>query len=122
MSSSSQISSHFLMHLLQEFMNKMKTVISSQEIISRVLNHSSSSSTPSATSASMHHYSTSVGVAGGAGRGEGKGSIVLGEFKEIMDNMIQSNAAELLLFQNMKKILHNDVRAIHQQKIRKKVS
>lgn len=119
MSSSSQISSHFLMHLLQEFMNKMKTVISSQEIISRVLNHSSSSSTPSATSASMHHYSTSVG---GAGRGEGKGSIVLGEFKEIMDNMIQSNAAELLLFQNMKKILHNDVRAIHQQKIRKKVS
>jgi hypothetical protein len=69
----------------------------------------------------MHHYSTSVG-AGGVGRGEGKGSIVLGEFKEIMDNMIQSNAAELLLFQNMKKILHNDVRAIHQQKIRKKVS
>lgn len=122
MSSSSQISSHFLMHLLQEFMNKMKTVISSQEIISRVLNHSSSSSTPSTTSASMHHYSTSVGVSGGAGRGEGKGSIVLGEFKEIMDNMIQSNAAELLLFQNMKKILHNDVRAIHQQKIRKKVS
>lgn len=77
--------------LLQEFMNKMKTMISAQEIISRVMNHASSN------------------------------SILLGEFKEIMNNMITMNNYELLLYENMKRILVNDVKVLHKKKIQLKV-
>ena len=98
-SSSSQITAQFLTFLIQEFMNAMKVFISPQDIISQVLNQT-------ATTAST---------------GPGKHSIVLGELSEIMSTMLQSNAAELLLYENMKRILFGDVKTIHQLKIRKKV-
>lgn len=91
-SSSGEITSQFLTFLLQDFMNKMKALITAQEIISRVMNHASSN------------------------------SIVLGEFKEIMNTMIHMNNYELMLYENMKKILFNDVKTLHRQKIQKKVS
>jgi hypothetical protein len=73
-------------------MSKMKSVVSSQDIISSVLKLAS------------------------------QNSIILGEFKEIMNNMIESNNTELMLFENVKSILYNDVKSLHKWKIQKKVS
>ncbi len=91
-STSSEIVAHFLSVLLQGFMAKMKNVISPQEIITRVVTHASAA------------------------------GIRLGEFKDVMLNMLELNDYELLLNQTVLGIFKEDVVHSHEMKFRKMVS
>jgi hypothetical protein len=70
----------------------MKTFITSQDIILHVINHASAN------------------------------AIYLGEFKEIMNNMLAMNNYEYRLYEHMEKILVQDLSALHTKKIQQMVS
>lgn len=87
MSSSGEIVIVLIGLMLQALMNNMKGVVTPQEIIRRVTAQSSAS------------------------------GVRLGEFKDVMINMLETNTYELYLNETVNQFIHKDMAKLHREKI-----